>query len=165
MHRAFEVFAVGFVGGCISAGAAQAPVPAFGDIAGKWEGTASSGNKIELSIEECWEREGFEERRLFTGYGGHGRQFEPHYTPKEVNRSDHSVKMAGGIVNPRYPPQGGGRSLFLLGFSLSTSERVHHPVPLTLMPPKKPPSLSPAPCATYTASPAMPGPRQHNKAR
>lgn len=51
MRRAFlKVFAVGFVAGCVSAGAAQAQAPAFGDIAGKWEGTTSSGNKIELGI-------------------------------------------------------------------------------------------------------------------
>ena len=52
MRRALlKVFAVGLVAGFISAGAAQAQAPAFGDIAGKWEGTVSSGNKIELSIE------------------------------------------------------------------------------------------------------------------
>ncbi len=51
MRRTFlKAFAVSLVA-CTSMGAALAQAPAFGDIAGKWEGTASSGNKIELSIE------------------------------------------------------------------------------------------------------------------
>ena len=51
MRRTFlKIFAIS-VAACTSVGAALAQAPTVGDIAGMWEGTASSGNKIQLSIE------------------------------------------------------------------------------------------------------------------